>query len=562
MRSKVHPIFPISLVGLLCALPSQWAVAQQSAPAGNPLDVLPRVAPAAPSAKPQLEAPPPQSQDVLAQVVVPKQFDIVGVKSVPFDAVAKLFVPLAGQPVTVARIVEVANQVTALYRDAGYALSFAFVQPQDFQNGVVKVTIVEGHIGQLVIEGDAGKSEARLRELAAPLLAERPLRTATFERQSQLMARLPGIRTAASAQLPTTVDGASTLKLVTKFQPITVGLGGELRQPTSRFVASANVNDLLWGGSQLQVAALLRQLDTERFFSIAHTQLLNAQGTVLRVSASNYRSLDDVNLATQGFNDLTRQRRVDLTVQHPWRLAANETGFVAGGLYGVNYGRRYQFPANGAEVNDEERIRVLMGQFSWNKASAQYNRSAAVTLAHGLNAFGARTQRSNNVNLPMAANPARLSFTRLSFDVAERRRFTTSGWGGALSFGGQLTGDRLPTPERISFGGSRYARGYQPGAVTGDRGLGLGLELHKRFTTASSAISQWEPYLLYEVARTWQRQAGELDSRLRSATVGLRFAGGRSYSADLGVSKPLGDRMVDNPNRRLRVSLMLSYQLD
>ena len=560
MRSKVHTFSPIALAALLCALPLSSALAQQAA--GNPLDVLPKPAQAAPSTAPTVQAPPQQAQDVLAQTVTPRQFDIVGVKSVPFDDVAKVFVPLAGQPITVGRIVEVAGQITQLYRNAGFALSFAFVPPQDFQNGVVKVTIVEGYIAQLAIEGEPGKSEALLRELAAPLLAERPLRTATFERQSQLMARLPGIRTTASAQLPTTVDGATTLKLVTKHQPFTIGLGGELRRPTSRFVSTATVNDLLWGGSQLQVSALLRAWDTERFFSVAHTQLINDQGTLLRVSASNYRSLDDAYLATQGYNDLTRQRRVDLSVQHPWRLSSTESGFVSGGFYGVNYARSYQFPAIGARVDEQERIRVLTGQFTWAQATARGSHSLQLTFAQGLSGLGARTARSNNVGAEMVPSAVKLSFTRLSFDASVRRRFGESAWGGGFNIGGQLTPHRLPTPERISFGGSRYARGYQPGAVSADQGLGLGLEINRVFTTQSTLVRQWEPYLLYEVARTWQRQTGEVESRLRSASLGVRFAGGKSYSADVAVSKPLGDRTLDNPQRKLRLSLMLSYQFD
>ena len=56
--------------------------------------------------------------------------------------------------------------------------------------------------------------------------------------------------------------------------------------------------------------------------------------------------------------------------------------------------------------------------------------------------------------------------------------------------------------------------------------------------------------------RTWQRQTGEVESRLRSASLGVRFAGGKSYSADVAVSKPLGDRTLDNPQRKLRLSLM------
>lgn len=172
----------------LCA---QGVHAQVQHPAGNPLDALPPPPPAASRAPGvQLEVKPPQqSADFLAQTVVPSQFDITGVRSVPFERVAKVFAPLAGQTVSLARIVETGVEVTRIYQQAGYALSFAFVPPQDFRNGVVKVTVVEGHVAQLQIDGATGRSEALLRQLAAPLLAEKPLRSTTFQRQTQLMAQ-------------------------------------------------------------------------------------------------------------------------------------------------------------------------------------------------------------------------------------------------------------------------------------------------------------------------------------------------------------------------------------
>ena len=41
------------------------------------------------------------------------------------------------------------DKITQLYRDRGYPLSFALVQNQSFANGLVVVTVVEGHIGSV-----------------------------------------------------------------------------------------------------------------------------------------------------------------------------------------------------------------------------------------------------------------------------------------------------------------------------------------------------------------------------------------------------------------------------
>jgi hemolysin activation/secretion protein len=545
-----------------CVLPGM-CYSQQVAPSGNPLDVLPQ-APreSQESVRPEITPPPAQPNEILSQVITPRQFDIVGVRSMPFPEVAKLFVPLAGQSVSVARIVEVAAEVTKLYQDAGYALSFAFVPPQEFKDGNVQVVIVEGYIASLEIEGDAGKSEALLRSLAEPLLAEKPLRTTTFERQSQLMARLPGVQVAVSAQLPTTMDGATTLRLSSKHKPLIFSIGGEIRQPTSRAIASLTANDLLGGGGQLQASTLLRSFDTERFLSLSYAQVVNSQGTMVKGSLSDYRGVAPDSEQLPGIDDITRQRRVELSVSHPLHLRARESVLLSGGMYGVDYSRTYEARSTGNALRDSQNIRVLFGQLAWSQVEAHAAHSASVLLAHGVSGAGAKIERSNNFGATLAADETRLDFTRITLDASTRRRFSPSGWGGALMMTGQYSPHILPVPERITFGASRFARGYQAGQAAGDSGLGVGVEVNHSFPASGTWLKHWEPYLLYEAARTWMQQEGAVPAKLRSASVGVRFGDGRYYSADIAVSKPLGDAALENPDRKVRLSLLLSYNLD
>lgn len=547
----------------LCTGPLQsLAQSPAAAPASNPLDSLPQL-PTAPAVRPpvqlQLEAPPPQAEAILRQNVQAQRFDIQGSTAVPFEQVAAIFSPWIGQTVTVAQLVQGANQVTTLYQQQGYALSFAYIPPQNFANGVVRVIVVEGYLQQLQIEGQSGKSEALIREYAQPLLTERPLRTATFEHQTQLMARLPGVRVTASAQLPKTTDGATPLVLKVSHQPVTFSLGGDLRQPRSRAIATLTLNDPLWEGSQLQFSSLLRQPSEERFLSAGFTQLLNASGTLLRASYSDFRG-QDTNLPST-VDAITDQRKLEVSLQHPLRLGARESAFVSGGLYGINYGKEYDFPTLGLNVLDRERVRTLFGQFNWNQAQGTVTRTASVLLARGLDALGAGFERSNSANLPMAANPAKLDFTRLTADYSQRHRFASQ-WGAAFALGGQYSPDVLPVPERISFGGTRFGRGYQSGEFAGDSGLGASVELNYAFRLQTRWIKSLEPYLLYEQARTWQQRSGVATAQLKSTSLGLRLGDGRYYALDIAVSKPQGDAAFSNPERKERFSMVLSYQLD
>ena len=562
----IHPAtFSLRLPALavfLCFSPL-LSHAQSATAGGNPLNTLPSVPAPQPQAQVPLQVAPPQSQveQVLAVKVQVTRVDVQGVSAIPFEEVSALLAPLSGGTHTVADLMAAAQKVTALYQQRGYALSFAFVPAQDFAGGVVRFNVVEGYLQRVELEGDFGKSEALVREIAEPLLKERPLTAATFQKQTQLMTRLPGIEIAAIANLPTTTDGATPLVLKAKHKPIIVSVGGELRKPTSRFMANVLVNDPFWQGSQFQFSTLLRNPSDERFLSAGFTQMLNAAGTMARVSFSDYRSHNDPLSKLPNIDDTTTQRKLDLSVTHPWIIAGNEQLSTTAGFYGLNYRKEYWVPANQISIHDEERVRALYAQVAWSKSAATVGRSANVTLTQGVDGLGAGFDRGNNVGQPMVDNPAKLNFTRVSGDYSERHRFASK-LGAAFGIGGQYSGDILPTPERVSFGSSRYGRGYAPGEFSGDKGIGANVELNYLFGMDSKWLKSVEPYVLYEHAKLWQNTSGTVATTMKSASLGARFADNKHYSLDLAVSKPLGARTANNPERSLRYGLILSYNLD
>ncbi|VVE06901.1 ShlB/FhaC/HecB family hemolysin secretion/activation protein [Pandoraea horticolens] len=159
---KVVVRFAAVSLSAISLLSTQQAWSDGSPVRGDPLQSLPKIeAPKAPAATFQIQ--PPTQEDalksLLARKITPQRFGIEGVKSLPFESVAGLFAPMAGKDVTVGDLVEKANQVTKMYQDAGYLLSFAFVPAQDFNEGFARVIVVEGYISSTKITGKPGPSE-------------------------------------------------------------------------------------------------------------------------------------------------------------------------------------------------------------------------------------------------------------------------------------------------------------------------------------------------------------------------------------------------------------------
>ena len=154
------------------------AQGQAQAPAGvNPLSQLPAPAPVplAPEPAPQLrlEQPAGPATSKLEQSITPSRFDIEGVDALAFDEVAGRFAALVGRPTTVHELVRLAQEVTSLYKERGYPLSFTYVPDQGFAGGVVRIVAVEGYIASVRIEGEAGAAMPKLREIGRASCRER-----------------------------------------------------------------------------------------------------------------------------------------------------------------------------------------------------------------------------------------------------------------------------------------------------------------------------------------------------------------------------------------------------
>ena len=546
---------------------SAAALHAQTAQGGNPLDQLPMPAPvpAARAPTPQVTARPPpgaaDGADKLARQLTPSRFDIEGVKALPFSTVAALFAPLAGQQVTVAKLVEIAGQATALYRQVGHPLSFVYLPDQSFDGGVVRVIAVEGYIGSVRIEGDAGPAEARLRDIASRLIAERPLRQSTFDRITQLLLRLPGVTVTAAASMPATTDGATVLVLKVTRQPYNVSLGADLRQPTARAVLSGVLNDPFVPGGQLSASTLLGDLSREKLLTFGYTQLVGTDGLQLKAQATTYRGYPDKKLdsgsALERFNT---NRRLELSASYPLLLDARSSLMLNGGFYGVDNADDYRVPANGARLTDDTRVRALFAQLAYLDVQADRSRSAGMMLAQGFDGAGASAEVRSNIAGLGGPGSARLAFTRLAIDASQRDRFGNQ-WGTGVSFGAQYSPRSLASSERISFGGPKFGRGYAAGDAAGDSGWGVGIEVNRMFRFETTWLKQVEPYVLLEQARVSTDIGRPMPRTLRSVAIGFRLSDAKHYSLDLAVGKPTGDAAIDNPARKVRVSLLLSYQL-
>jgi len=554
-----------AVVGIGVGLTSQPAWADSSPVRGDPLQSIPKIE--APKAAPATIHIQPPSQDdalkaLLARPITPQRFGIEGVKSIPFDQVAALFAPMAGKEVTIGDLVEKANQVTKMYQDAGYLLSFAFVPAQDFANGFVRVTIVEGYISSTKITGKPGPSEQRLRDIAAHIEAERPLKRATFERYLNLLTLVPGMKIKADVQPPTQTDGATELSLDVSRQPIAAGTSLSYNNPGIRGVFTVTSNALTPLGEQIQLTAIApKGHNDEEFYSASYIQPLGSNGLQARLDASHYRGQPD----DQALAGLTRHldtKRVAVSLSYPILLNNQRSLTASGGMYGVNSRDRYEVPNSPNFINSQANVRAAQVQLAYNEVTDKQTRSATLGVFKGFNGLGAsQSYTTQPAGIQQILGPYDLGFWRFTLD-AKQGVVLPWDFGVVVSAGAQYSSNTLPTSEQATFGGTRYGLGYPAGEVAGDKGWGASIEINRLFRTDFRYLKTVQPYLIADTARVYVNYGQVVHNSLASVGLGVRISDRKYYTLDLSVAKPMADAPTNSTNRPLRFNANYSYQFE
>jgi hemolysin activation/secretion protein len=557
---------------LLAAVAAHAAQAQtggqlaRPALAGNPLDALPQVnAPQKPPAVTvDVQPQTPHIQELLARHLTPQTIEVEGVKAFPFDEVAQRFTQLVGKDVTIGELMEMANGVTALYKERGYALSFAFVPAQTFENGVVRITVVEGYAADIKIKGDPGTAEKRIRAIADRIRADRPLRQETFERYVNVLGLTPGVKIAATVAPPQTTDGATTLDLDVERKPFNIATGIDMNHPGVQGIVTATENGLLGQGETLGVSALLlKGRNDQTYFDVNGSLPIGTDGFTVKANASHYYGHPVDNPGLPSYVERTViNDKAGLSASYPFVLSNTRSLIGTVGAYASHDEDRYKNTITGAQLGQRSQVRVTTLQLDYTGVDTGTVRRASLNVAKAFDVLGASKSADTNIPGVITTNPASLTFVRTGATVSQ-----TNEWpfkiGTSIAATGQYSADSLPTSEQIAFGGQRFARGYQPGEVSGDSGWAASAEINRPFAIGLAFMKTFTPYVSIDTAHTYLHTAGAKPSRLASIGVGFRTSDAKYYSLDLSLAKPVGDAPVEgNGSRSPRVTATFSYQFN
>ena len=455
---------------------------------------------------------------------------VEGVSLLDHSDITTVTQPFQNRCLGIDQINEILRELTKLYVDAGYVTTRAYIPAQDLSTGQLKITVVEGYVEGLKIDGREDDDGFRL-QTAFPGLDGRPLNLRDIEQGLDQMNRLKSV-TAKMRLEPGSEQGASQVvieeqKTIPFHLTMAVDNTGSAATGENQRYITLEADNLLRANDYLSL-----QFKGDSMGSGAESDSDSFSGSwsipygywTLTASASHFRYLSLVQGTSQSFEskgtsrtyEMTVSRRLhrdqdsktdlDLSLKHK-----NDRNFVAGTL--LSSSTRRQTIA-GIELGHQRR--ALGGAVD-----------VSIGLEQGLRWFNAKQDLEKDGGEPQA------QFRKGLFDLSYQGYLPTEHvtFGYSLTASGQVSRDSLYSGQQIGIGGLYSVRGFKEDTLTGDIG---GYVQNEIFAIANlpqgrikDVIGSPTIYLGFDVgALRDDREDSEESGGMKGWVAGLRASGG------------------------------------
>jgi len=464
-----------------------------------------------------------------------KGLEIKGAVTLPAERFRPFYQSLLGRDVSLSDILDVANAIENEYRRAGFVLVRAFVPPQRVANGVFTINVVEGYIAKVSVEGGTPGTRNRIRGYLDPARTSRPLKLGSIEQGLLLSNDLPGVSAAGVLRPSADTPGASELVVTVPDNALSGQFSVDNRG--SRYsgiwsaTAALSVNSVLDDEDQLDgslTAALDSSPQRRGVGQLRYRRPVGSQGGLFSLTGTFAHGEPGSTL--QIFHVLTDSWAVGPRFIFPLERTRAETIQLEGGLT-VQDARESIL---GTDLShDQWRVADIGVSYSSNNFLNGVV-TANAGIAQGLPVLGATDNGSPDLSRP----GARVDFTKITGGFRFVRPLIAA-FDILAAAQGQYAFDPLLVGEQFAFG-AQIGRGYDPGALTGDHGLGGTIELRYNPQLQMPMLQALQPYVFFDAAEIWYANRASLPGQsISSVGGGLRLWLQQDIFGDLEVAHTL-----------------------
>ncbi|WP_373486516.1 ShlB/FhaC/HecB family hemolysin secretion/activation protein [Blastomonas sp.] len=461
------------------------------------------------------------------------------------------------QPVSV--LCEIRDAVATKLRGDGY-IAAVQVPTQRIDNGVVQFEVLYAKLTAIRVRGDAGRGEQLVAKYLERLTTGSVFNQKMAERYLLLARDLPGYDIRLTLVPAGTAPGELIGDVTVRRTPFELDLNVQNMASRDAGPYGAQLRAQFYGltgmGDRTYVSAYSTlDFDEQQIVQAGHEFRVGSEGLMLGGRVTYAWTKPDIGVAGPAQID-AKTLLVSFDARYPIvrRQSASLYGTV--GLDYVDQDIDFIGPLA------RDRIRVAYVQLAAdgidmaNGAKPRWRMGGQVELRRGLDILGA--SEPCNFVCALVRTPTTRGDGDPEATVLRGELAAEASLGDKLSVyvrgRGQLAFDPVLSFEEFSGGNFTIGRGYDPGIIVGDDGVGYQVELRgPPLSPVKGTDFSFQPFIFMDAAWTWDDGRPGDPQRLLSVGGGVRARLNDRFRLDLTVAVPTerAGLLVDTPDPRI-----------
>ena len=473
--------------------------------------------------------------DIPEQITV-NRFEVIGNSVFPPEDINTILAEYQNRPLSLAELFQARSAITKLYTEQGYVNSGAYIPPQELDDGIVKIAVLEGTLEDINIKGTKRLNPGYIRS-RIERYSETPINVDSLLEALQIL-RLDPLIENVSAELSAGISPGTSLleidiqeadnfKIYTKFdnqRSPTVG--------TNRRGAGLEHSNLLGFGDRITFDYINTEGSNNLDFSYGIP--INAKNGTLRM-AYGISSNDIIEEPFTPLDIETEAQYLEFGVRQPL-INSPRREFTLGMTFSYQDSNTKvlddPFPLSpGADEDGNTRISALRFFQEYVNRNEQQVLALRSQFSLGLDLFGATVNDDAPDSLFLAWRGQSQWIRRLEEDFLLVLR-------GDL----QLSATDLVPLEQFRIGGANSVRGYRQDFALANSGLTAGAEMRIPLLRVRKldGVLHLTPFV--DLGTIWNNDDAVIDTDFLAAVgLGLNFSAGNGLNARIDWGIPLVD---------------------
>lgn len=473
--------------------------------------------------------------------------DVQGVTVFDKDYFNDLIAEYIEREVDITVLNHLAARITQAYRDEGYFLSRAILPQQEIIGGEVKIQVIEGRVGNVIIDDPEhilAKDDFRIvSKTADKIKAVGLFHGPTLERYILLLNDSAGISVQSLLQEAPSTAEPGTVDIVLRIDKEPRQISVSYDNHGSRFVGPHQLSAAYLKGNvmnsfdqltlQTSVAVPFSEVT---FGAIEYSLPLTEEGLTASVSLSYANS--EPGLALRALEVEGDSVTIESSLSYPVIRLRSES-LTIGGVFTLRQSATEFLDEE--FIDDKTRVLSFFGDYetqdSWGGLDV-----INLTFSKGLDFLDATETGDDN----LSREQGRSDFIKVGLEASRQQDFFPH-FQLINAVNAQYTPYPLLSSEEFGYGGTTFGRAYDPSELTGDQGVSTSVEL---LYTSLDPVPELDlklvPFAFYDIGKVWNHDAGSKPVSGASAGFGTYYDFSQRVSGAVQVAYPL-TRTVDTP---------------